>query len=239
MTKTTKKAKTGLTWTGDRPGEGLMAGDGDGRGPKSVCEAKFWGGRVGSRTRPGNGSAEPVRGYTKLSDAAKAFGFDFRNKTVLDIGSSTGGFTKYALDHGAKIVIAIEKGTNQMMSPLRYDRRVDLHEKTDIFDFRPDHLPDVIVADVSFLSLTKVLHYARKRLAGPNTDFLVMLKPQFEAKPSQLSNGIVKNRKIRRNIIKNFELWLKENGFLVIGKRDNQLKGKNGNIERFYWLKKS
>ncbi len=197
---------------------------------------QFWGRTAAGRTP----AEEPVsRGYKKISDAAKAFSFDFRGKTVLDIGSSTGGFTKYALDHGAKIVIAIEKGTNQMMSPLRYDRRVDLHEKTDIFDFRPEHLPDVIVADVSFLSLTKVLHYARKRLAGPNTDFLVMLKPQFEAKPSQLSNGIVKNRKIRRNIIKSFELWLKENGFLVIGKRDNQLKGKNGNIERFYWLKKS
>ena len=63
-----------------------------------------------------------------------------------------------------------------------------------------------------------------------------MLKPQFEATQNQLLNGVIKNHKIRRTIIMNFEQWLKENGFLVVNKRDNQLKGKNGNIERFYWL---
>ena len=71
------------------------------------------------------------RGYYKIEGAARAFNFDFRGKTVLDIGSSTGGFTEYALDQGAKKVIAIEKGTNQMKVPLRYDSRVDLYEKTD------------------------------------------------------------------------------------------------------------
>ena len=75
------------------------------------------------------------RGYYKIKGAADAFNFDFKNKVVLDIGSSTGGFTQYALDHGAKKVIAVEKGTNQMQSPLRHDHRVELHEKTDIFDF--------------------------------------------------------------------------------------------------------
>ena len=64
-----------------------------------------------------------------------------------------------------------------------------------------------------------------------------MLKPQFEANPTQLHNGIVKNETIRRNIIKNFESWLKRNQFLIIKKRDNDLKGKTGNRERFYWLK--
>ena len=74
------------------------------------------------------------RGYYKIKDAAGAFNFDFRDKVVLDIGSSTGGFTQYALDHGAKKVIAIEKGTNQMMAPLRFNKKVELHEKTNIFD---------------------------------------------------------------------------------------------------------
>lgn len=180
-----------------------------------------------------------TRGYLKLSNAAKAFDFDFRNKVVLDIGSSTGGFTKYALDHGAKKVIAVEKGTNQMVSPLRYDKRIDLYEKTDIFGFNPKYMPDVIVADVSFLSLTKVLQYAKNHLSDSHTNFLVMLKPQFEARPYQLLNGVVKNNKIRREIIKSFEFWLKENNFSIIKKQDNKLKGKNGNIERFYWLKKS
>ncbi len=211
------------------------------------------------------------RGYYKIEGAVRAFNFDFRGKTVLDIGSSTGGFTEIALERGAKKVIAVEKGTNQMKSPLRFDPRVELHEKTDIFDtgvkkdsfeggpkldkarssaarpwrwagrMRPEKelfcAPDVIVADVSFLSLTKILKYAKINLSRSNTDFLVMLKPQFEAKPHQLNKGVVKNEKIRREIIKNFETWLKQNGFIVVKKRDNDLAGKNGNLERFYYLK--
>ena len=177
-----------------------------------------------------------MRGYQKLADAISAFDFDFKDQTVLDIGSSTGGFTECALDHGAKRVIAVEKGTNQMQPPLRFDPRVDLHEKTDIFGFEPSSKPDVIIADVSFTSLTKVLKYAKLNLARPMTQFLVMLKPQFEATPAQLSRGVVKNAKIRRDIIKHFEQWLKQNNFLIIKKRDNDLPGKTGNLERFYWL---
>ena len=75
------------------------------------------------------------RAEYKIEDAAKAFSFDFRGKIVMDIGSSTGGFTEYALNRGAKIVIAVEKGTRQMKAPLRFDSRVELHEKTDIFEF--------------------------------------------------------------------------------------------------------
>lgn len=182
------------------------------------------------------------RGYYKIEGAIRAFNFDFRGKTVLDIGSSTGGFTELALEHGAKKVIAVEKGTNQMKSPLRFDPRIELHEKTDIFDFTFPSLegrPSVIVADVSFLSLTKILKYAKINLSRSDTDFLVMLKPQFEATPSELTRGVVKNEKIRREIIKRFEFWLKQNGFIIIKKRDNDLAGKHGNLERFYWLKKS
>ena len=98
-------------------------------------------------------------------------------------------------------------------------------------------MPDVIMADVSFISLKPILKYAKENLSTKNTDFLMMLKPQFEAKPYQLNKGIVKNEKIRREIIKDFETWLKNNGFLIIKKRDNDLAGKNGNLERFYWLK--
>lgn len=182
------------------------------------------------------------RGYYKLEGATDAFKFDFRGKKVLDIGSSTGGFTELALNRGANKVIAVEKGTNQMKSPLRYDPRVELHEKTDIFDFRletsdQNKFPDVIVADVSFISLTKILFYAKHNLADAHTEFLVMLKPQFEARPFQLRKGIVKNETIRREIIKQFEYWLKQNGYIIIGKHDNELHGKTGNIERFYYLK--
>lgn len=176
------------------------------------------------------------RGYQKIEGAASAFNFDFRGKTVLDIGSSTGGFTEFALEKGAKKVIAVEKGTNQMASPLRFDPRVELHEKTDIFDVALVSSPDIIVADVSFVSLTKVLKHAKTHLSSVSTVFLVMLKPQFEAYDNELTKGVVKNETIRRNIIKRFELWLKQNGFLIVKKHDNDLTGKTGNRERFYYL---
>ncbi len=194
------------------------------------------------------------RAENKLAGAAQAFSYDFRGKTVLDIGSSTGGFTEYALLRGAKKVIAVEKGTKQMKAPLRFDPRIDLREKTDIFfvtrnslsrdqdennenESKIDTRIDTILADVSFISLKQVLLHAKKQLASPQTDFLVMLKPQFEARPFQLKNGVVKNETIRRDIIKDFEAWLKNNGFLIVNKRDNTLAGKNGNLERFYFLK--
>lgn len=207
------------------------------------------------------------RAELKLAEAAEAFAYDFRSKTVLDIGSSTGGFTEYALGRGAKKVIAIEKGTRQMKAPLRFDPRVELNEKTDFLEIgrksqiRQDGdrevlscqenadlqiekpvelvLPlqvDVVLADVSFVSLTVILKKAQQ-IVNPKADFLVMLKPQFEAKPYQLQKGVVKNEKMRREIIHHFEEWLKRNRFLIIKKRDNELVGKNGNRERFYYLK--
>ena len=85
------------------------------------------------------------RAELKLAEAAKAFGYDFRGKAVLDIGSSTGGFTEYALRQGARKVIAVEKGTRQMKAPLRYDERVDLYEKTDFFDVEGANKDDKLV----------------------------------------------------------------------------------------------
>lgn len=192
------------------------------------------------------------RAEGKIAGAVRSFSFDFRGKTVLDIGSSTGGFTEFALNSGAKKVFAVELGTNQMKAPLRFDSRIELHEKTDIFDVSVvinekqqgngkkvflSQYPDVIVADVSFLSLKKVLLYAKNNLCQKNTEFLVMLKPQFEARDFQLNRGVVKNEKMRREIIKDFESWLRNNGFLVLNKQDNEVLGKKGNQERFYYLK--
>lgn len=197
------------------------------------------------------------RAELKLAEAVKAFSYDFRGKTVLDIGSSTGGFTELALRKGAKRVIAVEKGTNQMKAPLRYDERVDLYEKTDFLAVKGANKAgnlvveqgrnevelvqrvqvQTVVADVSFISLTKILAQARKILPR-GVDYLVMLKPQFEAYPDQLVRGVVKNERMRREIIKNFEQWLGRNGLVVIRKRDNETVGKvGGNRERFYWLK--
>ncbi len=220
------------------------------------------------------------RAELKLAEAAKAFGYDFRGKAVLDIGSSTGGFTEYALRQGARKVIAVEKGTRQMKAPLRYDERVDLYEKTDFFDVEGANKDDKLVvqqgeksselvrgvqvgtgngeksmreaglgrsvglvkvetvlADVSFVSLREILTKA-KEIVVRQADYLVMLKPQFEAYPDQLLNGVVKNERMRREIVQGFERWLGQNGFVVLKKRDNETVGKRGgNREKFYWLK--
>lgn len=192
------------------------------------------------------------RAELKLKGAAEAFSYDFRGKTVLDIGSSTGGFTELALRMGAKRVIAVEKGTNQMKAPLRFDDRVELYEKTDFLCVNKQgeneeglaggvriDLSQVgtVVADVSFISLRRILEHV-KRIVPKGADYLVMLKPQFEAFPDQLVNGVVKNERMRREIIRGFEGWLTRNGFLVVKKRDNEVVGKRGgNVERFYWLR--
>ena len=177
------------------------------------------------------------RAEYKIADAAKALKVDFRGKVVLDIGSSTGGFTEFALRNGATKVIAVEKGTGQMKAPLCFNPQVELHEKTDIFEFTLGEPVDLILADVSFVSLRKVLRYAAKELADEHTEYLVMLKPQFEARKDQLKDGIVKNNRMRREIIAEFEYWLKRNHFVIKGKRDNELAGRFGNVERFYYLR--
>lgn len=178
-------------------------------------------------------------GY-KLKYANQFFKYNFKNKIVLDIGSSTGGFTDYALQNGAGMIFAVEIGTNQMHPTIKSNPKVFLYEKTDFLNFlSPIDIPvSVILADVSFISLTKILKSAiLNKWASNSTDFLVMLKPQFEAPDSFLKNGILKNSSYRRRIISDFELWLKKNNFIIIKKRDNHLAGKNGNIERFYHLK--
>lgn len=178
------------------------------------------------------------RAELKLAEAVAAFRFDLRGKTVLDIGSSTGGFTELALRQGAKKVIAIEKGTKQMKAPLRFDPRIELREKTDFFEVENGlEEVQVVVADVSFVSLRKILAHAKK-VVPKTAEYLVMLKPQFEAFPDQLVRGVMKNEKMRRQIMKDFEKWLGQNGFLVVKKRDNETVGKvGGNRERFYWLR--
>lgn len=179
------------------------------------------------------------RAELKLEEAVRAFGCDFRGKVVLDIGSSTGGFTELVLRMGAERVIAVEKGTKQMKAPLRFDPRIVLREKTDFFEVKRSELSDVdvVVADVSFVSLRKILAHARK-VVPREADYLVMLKPQFEARLEQLNRGVVKNERMRREIMRGFEGWLVENGFRILKKRDNETVGKVGkNQERFYWLR--
>lgn len=175
------------------------------------------------------------RAGLKLASVSKKLFIDFKNAVVLDVGSSTGGFTDYALQHGAKKVLAVDVGTKQMHPKLRTDKKVKLFEQTDIRDFKTDEKIDVILIDVSFISLKNVLPYI-KALVGNNVKILAMCKPQFEADQGQTTNGVVKNSAIRRKILSDFEAWLKLNSFIIQSKADSDVSGEKGNIERFYKL---
>ena len=175
------------------------------------------------------------RAGLKLASVAANFKIDFTDKVVLDIGSSTGGFTDYALQHGASRVIAVDVGTDQLHPSLRSDERIELHEKTDIRDFVTDQTIDIIVGDVSFISLREILPHVAKNLMQPSTQLVAMVKPQFEAGRGQVNNGVIKNDKVRRQILADFEEW-SQRYFVVRDKRDSDVAGQKGNVERFYLL---
>ena len=176
------------------------------------------------------------RAALKLASVAEALNIDFRNKVVLDVGSSTGGFTDYALRHGAKKVIAVDVGTNQLHVSLRADPRVELHEQTDIRNFRTKDTIDIAVADVSFISLRDILPCVAK-LGQPDTQIVAMVKPQFEAGQSSLKHkGVIKNDHMRRDILKAFEMWTTQY-FVIVTKADSRVSGAKGNVERFYLLR--
>jgi len=176
------------------------------------------------------------RAALKLASVAQALKVDFRGKTVLDVGSSTGGFTEYALKHGAVKVIAVEVGTNQLHPRLRADERIELHEQTDIRSFVTDQQIDVVVADVSFVSLRELLPHIAT-LCNPQTQLVMMAKPQFEAVQESVKHkGVIKNDRLRRDILQSFEAWL-HHDFRVIDKADSAVAGAKGNRERFYLLK--
>jgi 23S rRNA (cytidine1920-2'-O)/16S rRNA (cytidine1409-2'-O)-methyltransferase len=176
------------------------------------------------------------RAGLKLASVAKLLKLDFRDAVVLDVGSSTGGFTDYALQHGARKVYAVDVGTDQLHPSLHGNKQIELHEKTDIRDFIIDgELPSIIVIDVSFISLREILPHIARHLSGPQTQIAAMLKPQFEAGRNQTNKGIIKNESVRRQILKEFETWAKQY-FVVRDKRDSDVAGAKGNQERFYIL---
>ena len=175
------------------------------------------------------------RAGLKLASVAKLLNLRFKGATVLDVGSSTGGFTDYALQNGAQKVYAIDVGTDQLHPSLHGHPRIELHEKTDIRDFIPATTPDVIVIDVSFISLREILPHLALHAAGENTKIAAMVKPQFEADRHQVAKGVIKNDAVRRQILKDFELWAKDM-FTVVDKRDSEVAGAKGNRERFYLL---
>ena len=178
------------------------------------------------------------RAGLKLESVAKKMRIDFRNKTVLDVGSSTGGFTDYSLKNGANKVIAVDVGTDQLHPKLRLNKKVELHEKTDIRNFRTDQKIDVVVIDVSFISIKEILPSV-VNLSNKNTKIVAMVKPQFEAGRNGTVNGVVKNNSYRRKILQDFENWCRSNNLYIENKRDSEVKGTKGNQERFYILRKT
>ena len=178
------------------------------------------------------------RAGLKLASVANTLHLDFKDKVMLDVGSSTGGFTDFALRHGARKSIAVDVGTDQLHPTLHGNPRIELHEQTDIRDMKQlSELPDIVVIDVSFISLREVLPHIAK-LSGPDTKIVAMVKPQFEAVASNLKHkGVIKNDRMRRDILKSFEDWARQY-FVVIDKADSDIAGSKGNVERFYHLKK-
>ncbi len=175
------------------------------------------------------------RGGLKLEKAIKVWNLDFKDKLVLDIGASTGGFTDCALQNGAKRVYANDVGTNQLDWKLRNDERVVSLEEKHIKDLEIEDLEnnkvDFIVIDVSFISLTKVIIYFDKFLKTGGKA-VILIKPQFEVGKEKIGrNGIVENEEYHDEAIKKIIYFIKDLGYELIGVEDSPIKGTKGNKE--------
>lgn len=179
------------------------------------------------------------RAGDKLASVIEPLKLDFMNKVVLDVGSSTGGFTDCALQHGAKKVIGVDVGTNQLAYKLRVDERVELHEQTDIRDFELGEKADIAVIDVSFISLTKILEHVAT-LIKKDGQIVAMVKPQFEAgkELADEHKGLIVNEEVRQKVLADFRAWA-ENHFSIQAEADSEVHGRHGNRERFFLLSNS
>jgi 23S rRNA (cytidine1920-2'-O)/16S rRNA (cytidine1409-2'-O)-methyltransferase len=171
----------------------------------------------------------------KLASVAEVLDLDFEGKTVLDVGSSTGGFTDFALQRGASKVFAVDVGTGQLADKLRRDPRVESHERTDIRELPEDIKADMAVVDVSFISLKSVLESVATHL-NPGGLIVAMAKPQFEAGKALADKykGVIPEPE-RTGVLEELEGWLGDH-FTVLGKADSAVAGTEGNLERFYVL---
>lgn len=175
------------------------------------------------------------RGGLKLEKAINQFNISLQDKTMLDIGSSTGGFTDCALQNGAKFVYALDVGTNQLVWKLRNDPRVEAMEQTNFRyatkDMFKNGLPDFASIDVSFISL-KLIFPPLKEILKPNGEFVALIKPQFEAGKEQVGkNGIIKDAKIHKEVIEKVLSYANENGFTLLNLSFSPITGGQGNIE--------
>lgn len=183
------------------------------------------------------------RGGLKLEKALAVFGLSVSDMTTIDIGASTGGFTDVMLQAGAKLVYAVDVGTNQLVWKLRQDQRVRSMEQ---YNFRyaqledfTDGQPSFASIDVSFISLNLILPALQKILADEG-QVVALVKPQFEAGREQIGkNGIVKDAKIHEIVLKNVIDFAQNNGFTVKGLDFSPIQGGHGNIEFLAHLEKT
>lgn len=187
------------------------------------------------------GDANPYvsRGGQKLESAHETFDFEIAGRTAIDVGASTGGFTDFLLQHGARHVYAVDVGYGQLSWELREDDRVTVHERTNIREFDEEALPeacDLAVVDCSFISLELVLPNTLPYLTD-DADIVALIKPQFEAGPERVEEGgVVRDESVRRQVIDEVLEMAEGLGLELVDSVDSEVHGPSGNIEHFaHW----
>lgn len=180
------------------------------------------------------------RGGLKLEKALQTFSLSVEGKCMLDIGSSTGGFTDCALQNGAKHCYALDVGSNQLAWKIRNDERVTVMEKTNFRYSKPEDftegLPDFATIDVSFISLSLILPVLHTILL-PGGDVVALVKPQFEAgKENVGKKGIVRDAKVHLEVLEQTAKMATEVGFIVKDATYSPITGGEGNIEFLFHL---
>jgi 23S rRNA (cytidine1920-2'-O)/16S rRNA (cytidine1409-2'-O)-methyltransferase len=175
------------------------------------------------------------RGGEKLAAALDRFGVAVRDRRALDVGASTGGFTDCLLQAGADAVVAVDVGYGQLHERLRSDPRVDVRERTNARGLTLDGLgrpADVIVADLSFISLRTVLP-ALVGVAAPGADLVLLVKPQFEAGRQEAARGrgVITDPTVWRRVLGEVAGALEDAGTAIIGAMASPLTGADGNVE--------
>lgn len=180
------------------------------------------------------------RGAYKLKSAQELFQINFTGKIIADVGASTGGFTDYCLREGALKVYALDVGHDQLDPSLRQDSRVINLEGINIKNgYQLPEKVDVVVADLSFISLKLVL-IPMMDLLNESGEAVVLVKPQFEVGPKGLDkSGIVKDSSLAQHAIVELWKWSLDKAFVIVGFGPCGIAGKDGNQEYFFYLKKS
>ena len=173
------------------------------------------------------------RGALKLAEALDVFGFDPKDRVCLDVGASTGGFTDLLLKRGARHVISVDVGRDQLHASLRGDPRVTSLEGCDIRSLAREALPELptlAAIDVSFISLRLVLP-AVAALLAPGAGIAALIKPQFEAGRAALKKGIVRDEAVHLNVCAEITAVMAGLGFAVEGPIPSPIEGGDGNRE--------